>query len=267
MIPSFVPAQSLGGFLLRTPMAAQDVTAVEQNQPGYTARQCLETQSRIYGMLRKRYAVDSLGQVVGPPSASGTMPPQIQLVGSPVRGDLELQFTVTSPGAVGVMAFSWQDNSGPLVNGVIVPVTNVLSAASVPLAGTGLTLSIPPLSIFSADNVYTSQTPVISLIQRWVTDITTPRIYRRRGVNPTNDQQILDFEAIAKLALDEVAQAANSKDGLFDLPLNVDSGGSGITQSGPYMCSQTSPYVWTDIQACRGTFEDFVFVGGEDFDG
>jgi hypothetical protein len=263
MIPAFVQAVSTQGFTLRSSMSPSDVQIVENKQPGFTARALLGTQSRIYGQLRKRYLVDTLGQSMGPPSGTGITPPPISFVGVPARGDIELQIMITTGGVAGVAVFSWQDNSAPLVNGQVPIIGPVTTGPLVALAGTGVSILFPlsPAS-YDPSNVYTAQTPVPDVMIRWIVDMTTPRVFERRGVHPSNDDAIkLMFEREATAAR-EVADAANSETGLFDLPLNTDTGGSGVTAPAPIAHSQASPYHWMNIQRARGRREDNRGGGG-----
>lgn len=257
MIPAFVPALSLAGFVLRSSMSLVDVTIVEDDQAGFTARSCLATQSRIYAQLRKRYAVDSLGQVMGPPSASGLAPPVVSFIGVPSRGDLELVLSITTGGLTGTAVFSWQDNSTQPQNGSVTPTAGVVTGSAVVLTATGVIAVFPPApSSFNAGTVYTAATPVPEVILRWVTDITTPRVYERRGSNPANDSMLAKMLEREATALKEIREAADAKDGLFDLPLNVDVGGSGISAPTVRLCSQASPFSWMDTQRERGRRED-----------
>lgn len=256
MIPPFVPALTLGGFLRYTSMMDSDVRLVETKQPGFTAIQARVAQRRIYANLRKRYQVDQLGQVMGQPSAAGTSPPAISFSGTPLWGDLLIVIAITAGGPVGTAVFSWSKDGGATNT------ESVLTASTVPLPGTGLTVAFPA-GTYSADNVYTASPPIPEEMLQWITDVATPRVYERRGVNPTNDQQMVTMEKRAETALAEVLEAANSKDGLFDLALNADVGGSGITQGSPLVHTETSPYRWQDEQRRRGRREDFH---GDDFE-
>ena len=58
-------------------------------------------------------------------------------------------------------------------------------------------------------------------------------------------------------AKDEIKEAADSVDGLFDLPLIMAGAAtSAITSGGPMGSSSASPYRWTDDQFTRGNDED-----------
>jgi hypothetical protein len=91
-------------------------------------------------------------------------------------------------------------------------------------------------------------TPVPPIVLGWVEALVTYDAYKKRGFNPSamQDQTILDD---AKTALEEIKEAADAKDGLFDLPLRADlPGQSGIDRGGPICYSESSPYEWTDRQ-------------------
>lgn len=255
MIPAAVRALTLAGFIRRSSMQPSDVNGIESKSPGFVQGQAVDVQEEVYDQLRKRYLVDSLGQVMGPPSARGTNPPPITFLGVPVSGDLEIVITITTSGPIGVAAFSWSKDGGQTQ-----VATDVVTATAVPLPGTGITVLFPfsvggSAAAYFTDNVYVAATPVPRIVLRWITSKLTVAVWERRGVNP-QDPQIAAAVARAAKADEQIAQAANSKDGLFDLPLNVDTGGSGVTQGGPLAYSETSPYAWQDIQAGRGHVED-----------
>lgn len=89
----------------------------------------------------------------------------------------------------------------------------------------------------------------------WVTRLVTFEAWQRRGYDPA-DLSMAQAAEDAKTARDEVKEAADSKDGLFDLPLRADTTAQGIRKGGPLVYSEQSPYVWTTRQGCRGRFED-----------
>ncbi len=92
-------------------------------------------------------------------------------------------------------------------------------------------------------------------VQGWLANIVTLRAYMRRGFDPT-DQQAVQYKADADTAIAEMKEAADSNEGLFDLPLRADSTASGIVKGGPRVYSETSPYVGFDVQAGIGRNED-----------
>lgn len=89
----------------------------------------------------------------------------------------------------------------------------------------------------------------------WLARIVTIRCWLRRGVDP-NDLQFSEIKADADAAWAEIKEAADSNVGLFDLPLRADTNASGVSRGGPIGYSETSPFVWTDIQASTGRDED-----------
>lgn len=97
--------------------------------------------------------------------------------------------------------------------------------------------------------------PVPDVVVGWVARIVAPRAWRKRGV----DAQDVDFEQVqrdAEAAWAEVKEAADSAEGLFDLPLRADTTASGISKGGPFGYSEQSPYVWTDQQVDVAREED-----------
>src|SRR5262249_1029155 len=85
-------------------------------------------------------------------------------------------------------------------------------------------------------------TPVPEIALIGLVALVTLACYMRRGWNPSSaeNQSILDADTRAR---DEIKEAADSKDGLFDLPLRNDTGASGVSAGGPLGYSETSPYV------------------------
>lgn len=92
--------------------------------------------------------------------------------------------------------------------------------------------------------------PVPPVVLGWLSKLVTPDVYRKRGVNPS-DPQLELVEKDRTTAEAEIKEAADSKDGLFDLPLNETATpvASAIAAGGPLGCSQTSPYDWVDVEA------------------
>ena len=95
---------------------------------------------------------------------------------------------------------------------------------------------------------FASDSPPV-VVTDWLQRIMTMRLYLKRGIDPT-DRQIEEIRADAKAAWDEIVDAANSKDGLTELPLRADSPGSdGIVRAAPLSYTETSPYDWSQNQA------------------
>lgn len=100
-------------------------------------------------------------------------------------------------------------------------------------------------------------------VEDWIVAIVTMRAYARRGVNPSSGELWFESNVIApaNTAAEELKEAANSNEGLFDLPLLASSDTTGISRGGPLTYSETSPYVWQDVEADLGKDEDDAGVG------
>jgi len=97
--------------------------------------------------------------------------------------------------------------------------------------------------------------PVPEAVREWLTRIVTVRCFLRRGVDPADPQ----FAAIADDATEaraEIKEAADSVEGLFDLPILDTADASGVSKGGPLSYTEASPYVWTDKQVDTGRDED-----------
>lgn len=97
--------------------------------------------------------------------------------------------------------------------------------------------------------------PVPIVVLAWLTDIVTLRCWIRRGFSPT-DEEAAVYVSNATTSANEVKEAADSVEGLFDLPLRQDLTASGIAKGGPRSYSEQSPYVWRQQQRCTGRNED-----------
>lgn len=107
------------------------------------------------------------------------------------------------------------------------------------------------------------ESPYPLAVVRWLAALVTERAYLKRGVDP-NDAQMSRILEDAKDARTELEEAANSVEGLFDLPVRADSTSSGISKGGPLGYSEASPYVWKDAQREAGAEEDRNGVGSGD---
>lgn len=98
--------------------------------------------------------------------------------------------------------------------------------------------------------------PVPTAVESWLARIVTVRVWTRRGVDPS-DEQWAEVKGDDEAARKEIAEAANSETGLYELPLRQDPLlGSGVVHAFPKVYSEQSPYVWTTLQANRGIHED-----------
>ena len=78
------------------------------------------------------------------------------------------------------------------------------------------------------------------------------QIWIRRGFNPGSEQDAL-LTRMRDEAYEWLQEAADSKDGLIELPLRETDPpeGKAIVRSGPIGRSDASPYEWTDRQRAR----------------
>ena len=72
---------------------------------------------------------------------------------------------------------------------------------------------------------------------------------------------IVDAKAERDAALAEIKEAADSEQGLFDLPTNDVVGDSAIGHAGPLAYTEASPYVSADRQEREGRLEDRAQCG------
>ena len=102
----------------------------------------------------------------------------------------------------------------------------------------------------------TAETPTV--VKGWLADIVTPRIYKKRGVDAT-DEQYADVVEDAKTAWGEVREAADSPDNLFELPLKQTSPGeTAVTKGSPLVYTEGSPYEWSELQRKRADDEGVI---------
>jgi hypothetical protein len=95
------------------------------------------------------------------------------------------------------------------------------------------------------------------VVQGWLTRLVTERVYLRRGVDSV-DAQIISIQEDAKNAQAEIKEAADSKDGLFELPVRADApGGDGVSRGKVLTYSEQSPYTWTFVQEENGRCERY----------
>ncbi len=89
----------------------------------------------------------------------------------------------------------------------------------------------------------------------WLVDMVTWDVMRRRGLNPNDPAGQLFSDAVTQ-ALAEIKEAADSKDGLFDIAEAADESGSSVTTGGPLGYSEASPYTAAALQGQAGRAED-----------
>lgn len=96
--------------------------------------------------------------------------------------------------------------------------------------------------------------PYPEIVLDWIVRLVSYEVLRKRGANPA-DPNCIQFKEDADRALAELKEAADSKDGLFDLP-SPEEGPSNVSTGGPLGYTETSPYVWRDVQQQSGSSED-----------
>jgi hypothetical protein len=97
----------------------------------------------------------------------------------------------------------------------------------------------------------------------WVARIMDPLLLKKRGVDAT-DEQFLSIDADAKAAREEIKEAADASEGLFDLPVLDTADASAISKGCPMGYSEASPYVGMDVQESIGRDEDLGGMGSGD---
>ncbi len=223
----------------------------EASTAGFIDKRIAQWVDRLYAQLRKLYAVP-FGLNPPPVTSQGTSPPAVSLTGMPTLGSVEIRIEITTGGSLGTALFQWSDDGG-----LSWKATDVATGALVAL-GSGLSAIFSP-GIYSTDNVYTAPTPILEVFLLWLTDLVNLDILRKRGSSNDIDRKVFEDEAARVLA--EVDKAANSKDGLFDLPMVADSQPSAVSKGGPLFYSESSPFVSADRQECEGRIEDACGFG------
>lgn len=242
-----IPYFDLAGYKLRTKVDPRDVDLCESKFPGYLRRRISIGSQLVNDQLHKRYLVP-LGQLAPTLVAFGTLPPSVTLQGRPTLGSLEMVIQITTPGVLGVAVFQWSSDGGQTFT------TTVVTAATVALGATGLT-AVFPSGNYAADNAWTAPTPIPEIVLGWLVTMVDIDVWDRRGVNPQDPGLARGLQERER-ADAQIANAANSEVGLFDLPTNDAAGDSAIKQGGPMFYSEASPYAWQDQQRCEGRRED-----------
>lgn len=213
-------------------------------------------------------------------ASSGTTPPAVTVSGlSTLVLPTSLVIRITVPGALGTAQLQYSLDGGlsftpNIRTAAAVPLgvsdlaaafpsatyaadnvytgEGVLLAATVLLGATGMT-AVFPAAAYDLSNAYAADTPVPGTILRWLTSLVTEDVAIRHGVNTADPL----FDRINKRVEEtwrQMGEAANSKDGLWDLPASEDMG-SAVNTGGPQAYSEQSPYTWTFKQATQGRQE------------
>src|SRR5688572_19905169 len=99
------------------------------------------------------------------------------------------------------------------------------------------------------------------VVRVWLTNIVTRRLFLFRGVDPT-DRQFVEICKDADQSVQDLKEAADAVEGLFDLPLrNAGLSATAVSKGGPFGYSEASPYVGADLQREIGTAEDMQGYG------
>lgn len=89
-------------------------------------------------------------------------------------------------------------------------------------------------------------------IRRWLVALVTLDCYMALGFDPSTTQDQL-IVSRAEDASAQIKEAADAKEGLFELPLRADLSAGGVTKGGPLAYSEQSPYDAKKLQR-RGIF-------------
>jgi len=92
-------------------------------------------------------------------------------------------------------------------------------------------------------------------VVEWCQRIVSVDVWLRRGVSAT-DQEFQEYKLQAVQAFADIREAADSAEGLFELPLRADTDDGAVARGFPRVHSEYSPYVWADEQAQLGRSED-----------
>jgi len=230
------PYIDLAGVQLRSVLRPSYFTDVEALTAGFTAQSIATNTSPINAQMRKRYGgVLPWGQSVPLLVPAGTTPPNVQLAGRPTLGSLQIAIQITTGGPLGTAIFQWSQTGGAPWT------TGVLTAASVPLGMTGMS-ALFPVGTYSTSDAYAAATVVPEVILQWLTTLVTMDVLIRHGINPNDPLSELLSKRV-DLVREQMQEAANTKDGLWDLPLSEDLG-SAVDTGGPFGYSEQSPYTW-----------------------
>jgi len=89
--------------------------------------------------------------------------------------------------------------------------------------------------------------PVPEIAAGWLTSLVQVDLYQRRGWDPSDEhaQAVLQEAATAR---EQMQEAADAQNGLYDLPLNDAEDATAITKGAPFGYSEADPYTWMDRQ-------------------
>lgn len=107
------------------------------------------------------------------------------------------------------------------------------------------------------------ESPYPEAAMTWCARLVTPLCWERRGYDPT-DESMVRADLRRDEAKAEIKEAADSAEGLFDLPLRSNTTATGISKGAPLGYSEQSPYVGFDRSRETGRDEDFNGSGTGD---
>lgn len=97
--------------------------------------------------------------------------------------------------------------------------------------------------------------PFPAVVSAWLARIVTVKVWTKRGVDP-EDEQWREIKEDDTAARSEIAAAANSETGLYELPLRQElPRPDGVSAGFPKGYSEASPYTWQDVQVDRAMQE------------
>jgi hypothetical protein len=97
---------------------------------------------------------------------------------------------------------------------------------------------------------YAIPPPPVDALVKLLVDCTVPQVYQARGWDPTNDKRADQYNEIANAAWARLKEAADGKDGLFELLLPKSSPAQTlVSQGSPLFYAEQNPYSWQDAQA------------------
>lgn len=245
------PYLNIATYSVRSTLPRQYIDGVETTSPGFVTRAIAIESSTLNAQLAKRIARPvklPLGQAAPTLVASGTNPPPVTLAGRPTLGSYLMVLQDTTPGDLGAAVFRWSSDGGVTWATGLTPSAPSMGAltTSVVLGLTGLS-AVFPIGTYGADNQYAGDPPVLEAVLGWITVLVDDRVMRKRGRN-ASDPAMVDLIADVTRVRGEIKDAADGKDGLFDLATNEDAL-SAISAGGPLAHSDQSPYEWVDRQA------------------
>ena len=209
-----------------------------------------------------------------PAAPSGVFAIAGKIITSGTVGVAGIQYQYSTDGGV---TFSSTQSLGT-ANAIVVPGTGasfLLGAGSLE-SGQSFACTVQPPFIEQALQDWTSYIesrlrkryvvpflePVPFTIKKWLCDLASKTCWSKRGFNPSNKSDEDAIDGPYQLALAEIKEAADAKEGLFDLPARDDlPQATGVTFGRPKSYSEASPYTAGIQQRTDAVDEDQAGVG------